>query len=265
LTNAADLGAMTGADASQEAPSLRSVVTAAGYVPHEPWAWDGYKTTIIALARQYGLRRLLEIGGGRDPLFTPEEAARYGFEVTINDISQVELDNMKADFQTVCFDISGDISSPGIRKGVYDLAYSRMVFEHVRDVRQAWTNLHAMLAPGGVAIAFHPTLFCPPFVVNRLMPERLSSAIVKALFKKRTAEEDPKFPAFYDRCYGAAWLVEPALREIGYSDVAVLPFYGHNYFERLPGLREVDNAVSSLARRFGISLLSSYAYTIVRK
>jgi SAM-dependent methyltransferase len=245
--------------------SLRAVVEASGYRPYGDWCWDGYKPTIVALAKAYGLKRLLEIGGGRDPSFSPEEAAEHGFQVTINDISSVELENMKANFGTACFDVSGDISSTGIAKGAYDLGYSRMVFEHVKDVEQAWKNLYQLLAPGGVAIAFYPTLYCPPFVVNKLIPESVSSAIVNLLYKHRTAEEDPKFPAFYDHCYGAPGLVEPMLRDIGYSDVAIMPFYGHEYFVNIPVVREIDAMVSNLARRTNFGRLSAYAYAVVRK
>ena len=34
---------------------------------HSQWAWDHYEPTILNLARQFGLRRVCEIGGGRPP------------------------------------------------------------------------------------------------------------------------------------------------------------------------------------------------------
>ena len=33
-----------------------------------------------------------------------------------------------------------------------------MVFEHVQGAARAWANIAALLAPGGVAMAFHPRL-----------------------------------------------------------------------------------------------------------
>ena len=245
-------------------PSLREVVSSAGYEPVERWAWNGYKTSIIALAQKYGLKRLLEIGGGRHPLFTPEEAKSYGFEMTINDISPAELENMKTPlFKTACFDIAGDV--PAANEGAFDLMYSRMVFEHVRDVERAWSNIYRLLTPGGVAIAFYPTLYALPFVVNRLIPESASSKIVSMLYPAREEKDEPKFPAYYDRCYGSESRVEPTLRRIGFRDTAVLPFYGHSYFKKIPVAREIDAALSNLARRRNFTPLAAYAYAIVRK
>jgi SAM-dependent methyltransferase len=249
--------------------SLKNVIVEdAGYTPYESWAWDGYRKTILALAKEYNLTRLMEIGGGRRPLFTPEECESYGFETTINDISPIELESMKVKFPkfpAACFDVSGDISSPEIKKGYYDLIYSRMVFEHVKDVEQAWNNAYQLLAPGGVAIAFYPTLYALPFVVNKLIPESFSTKIVDMLYGFRKGEDMLKFPAHYDHCYGSAKKVEPMLQKAGFRDTAVLPFYGHDYFKKLPVLREIDNAIHDLARRNNLASLSSYAYAVVRK
>jgi SAM-dependent methyltransferase len=261
--------ASSAARASYEPPvshrSLKDVLVDAGYQPYEDWSWRGYRLAILAFAKEYNLTRLMEIGGGRRPLFTPQECAEHGFQTTINDISAVELENMKVDFNTACFDISGDISSPGIVKGTYDLIYSRMVFEHVKDVEKAWANIYELLAPGGVAIAFYPTLYALPFLVNKLIPESVSTKIVDALYGFRKGEDMLKFPAYYDHCYGDEKRVKPMLDKIGFSDSAVLPFYGHDYFKKLPVLREIDNAIHDLARRNNMASLSSYAYAVVRK
>src|SRR5687768_17515997 len=50
------------------------------------WAWNRFKTTVLTLAEQGGSRRILEIGGGRRPLFSMEEVQRHGFDYTINDV-----------------------------------------------------------------------------------------------------------------------------------------------------------------------------------
>ena len=70
-----------------------------------------------------------------------------------------------------------------------------------------------MLAPGGVALAFVPTLYAPAFALNHAIPESVSSAIVRRLFPDRHEEGDnPKFPAFYDLCLGDEKKVAPVLR-----------------------------------------------------
>lgn len=246
--------------------SLRETAADLAYDSDWNWAWENYKATVVALGREYGLRRHLEVGGGRDTLFTPEEAEAAGFAVTVNDLSPHELSLAPERFEKLCCDIASPKAMAAVRPGRFDFAYSRMVMEHVRDVPQMWRNLHAMLAEGGVALAFYPTLFAPPFALNRVVPERLSSAVLQTLFPDRHAEGDnPKFPAFYDHCYGDEAKVAPMLREIGFREVLVLPFWGYSYFWKVPGLRQVDAAFTRAARARDWRLVTSFAYLIARK
>ena len=46
-----------------------------------------------------------------------------------------------------------------------------MLAEHVPDGYRFHSNLFELLKPGGVAFHFMPTLYSPPFVINRLLPE----------------------------------------------------------------------------------------------
>jgi SAM-dependent methyltransferase len=229
------------------------------------WAWDNYKSTVEALSGGFGLKRLIEIGGGRDPLFTPQEAEALGVELTVNDISAEELRHAPDAFAKACFDVSADLSAAGLQPAQYDLAFSRMVFEHVKDGRRAWANLGALLAPGGVAIAFVPTLYALPYLANMVIPESVSQRIVKMLYKHRTDDEDPKFPAHYDWCYGSEARMAPMLKAAGFREALVVPFYFHDYFERIPLVREADNLINALASRRDWRALTSYAYIVGRK
>jgi SAM-dependent methyltransferase len=233
---------------------------------HSDWAWDNYKATLVALVRTYGLSRLCEIGGGRDPSFSAEEAAELGFSLTINDISASELAKAPAGFPTACFDIAGNLSQTGLAPEQFDLMFSRMVFEHIKDVRQAWRNIHRLLVPGGVAIAFFPTLYALPFMVNHAIPEWLSGAIVNAFYPNRgETVDDPKFPAVYDWCFSSEDKIAPMLRDCGFSDIAIQPFWGHGYFNRLPGARQLDNAFNAFAAKRDWRPMTAYTYVLVRK
>lgn len=247
-------------------PGIRAVADGLGYTSDWNWSWESYKPMVLALAEAYGLRRHLEIGGGRDPLFTAEEVAAHGLAVTLNDIAQRELDRAPPGFATLCCDIAGPDTVATIGRERFDFAYCRMVMEHVPDVARMWRNVHDILAPGGVAFSFFPTLFAPPFVANELMPERLSRAILHALFPDRRDDGDnPKFPAHYDRCRGSEAALVPLLTGIGFREVVVLPFYGYSYFWKIPGLRQVDAAFTRLARARDWRTFTSFAYVIARK
>lgn len=229
------------------------------------WAWDNYQTTVEALARAFALRDLIEIGGGRDPLMTPARVGHLGLRYTVNDISTEELRHAPDSFGKARFDICGSMTEAGIASESYDLAFSRMVFEHVRDGRAAWRNLCHILRPGGVALAFVPTLYALPYVANLIVPEWISARIVKALYPHRTDHADPKFPAHYSWCFSSERKMAPMLRDAGFSESLIVPFYGHAYFEKLPLAREIDEALTRLAIRFDWRVLTPYAYILARK
>jgi SAM-dependent methyltransferase len=242
-----------------------------GYDSRETWAWDNYRPTILAFVealrnagrRQDGGIRLLEVGGGRGPQLTPAQAEDLGVVLTVNDIDARELSLAPAGFATARFDIAGDVD-PGLF-GKFDLIFSRMVFEHVKNAPRAWRNIRALLAPGGVALAFHPTLYSPPFVLNWLMPEGVSARLLKRFFPWRHDGDYPKFPARYEMCFAAASRVAPALRDAGFSEVLIAPFFGHRYLRSVPVVREVEGALHVLAERRDWRALASYAYTLARR
>ena len=101
-----------------------------------------------------GKVRVLEIGGGRGPQFTPAEAEKLGVALTVNDIDARELSLAPPGFATACFNVAAEVD-PSLF-GKFDFIFSRMVFEHVKDAPRAWRNVAALLAPGGVALALSP-------------------------------------------------------------------------------------------------------------
>lgn len=245
---------------------LADIVAGLGYTSDWNWSWSSYKATVAALSAEYGLTRHLEIGGGRDPLFAPDEARALGLSVTLNDISAAELARAPAAFDKICCDIAAPDTMKAVAPGAYDLVYSRMVMEHVRDARLLWANQHALLREGGVALAFFPTLYAPAFALNRMVPERVSSAILQRLFPDRGDEGDnPKFPALYSHCYGDERKLAPMLKEIGFREVLVLPFYGYSYFWRIPVLRGVDAAFTRFVAARDWRLFTSFAYLLAVK
>lgn len=252
--------------AQNRARDLASLVAELGYDPCFDWAWDNYKRVVVAIAREYDLRRHLEIGGGRDPLFLPDEVRAQGFDVTLNDISAHELSLAPPGYRTAQCDIAGADAAERLGHGRYDLAYCRMVMEHVPDVTKMWENINAALAPGGVALSFFPTLYAPPYVLNRIIPEKLSRLLLKTVFPDRRDDGDnPKFPALYDYCYSIEDRIAPMLKRAGFSQIVVLPFWGYAYFRKFPGISQIDDAFTRLAMRRQWRAVSSFAYVIARK
>ena len=242
------------------------------YDSREQWAWDNYKPALVAFVEtlrqagrcgEDGRVRLMEIGGGRGPQFTPEEAEKLGIALTVNDIDARELSLAPKGFATACFSIAGDVD-PAL-EAKFDFIFSRMVFEHVKDAPQAWRNVANLLAPGGVALAFHPTLYSPPFIVNWLAPEAFSARLLKLFFPWRHDGDYPKFPARYEMCVAEPRFVAPKLRGYGFSESLIAPFYGHGYLRAVPVLRDIEGALHVWAERNDVRWLSSYALTVARK
>jgi SAM-dependent methyltransferase len=232
---------------------------------YHDWAWINYKRVVSELCKRFAAHRLIEIGGGRDPLFDRQEIDALGVEMTVNDIATGELAALPKGYRTACFDVAGDISSVADLRNSFDLAFSRMVFEHVADGQRAWTNLYELLAPGGVALAFVPTLYSVPFVLNRLLPDKLAAAIVKAIFRHRTDDADPVFPARYSWCVADQTRIGSMLSAVGYREVVVQPFYGHGYYRYFPVIRDIHERFTGIARRRDWRMLASFAYIAARK
>jgi SAM-dependent methyltransferase len=231
----------------------------------EGWAWANYERVVRHLAEAFGAKRLIEIGGGRDPLFGRAALAEIGAELTVNDISPTELAALPKGYRTACFDIAGDLSPEEIARGGYDLAFSRMVFEHVADGKRAWENLFRLLAPGGIGLAFVPTLYAFPFVANWLLPDDFAARIVKLIYKNRTDNEDPVFPARYSWTVASEKKLAPMLSGIGYRETMVVPFYGHDYYRPFPLVRDIHAKFTEIARARDWRFFASYAYIAARK
>jgi 2-polyprenyl-3-methyl-5-hydroxy-6-metoxy-1,4-benzoquinol methylase len=234
----------------------------------ETWAWENYRATVLGIVQacRNDARdpvRMLEVGGGRAPLFTPAEAAAAGIAVTVNDVDARELSLGPAEFGKAQFDIAGEISPT--MHGAFDVIVSNMVMEHVRDARRAWSNMAALLAPSGVAMAFHPTLYAPPFLINLILPKSLTARLLRLFFPIRHDGGDPKFPAWYDMCRSNPAAIAPILRACGFRETLIAPFWGHGYFRSVPGLREIDAAVQRIAEARDWRGLTTYAYTLARR
>lgn len=242
--------------------STGDLVAGLGYTPDAAWAWLNFKRTLETLIVRNGAVKVLEVGGGRSPLFSAGDVSSLGLQYTINDLDQRELDRGPDYASKACFDISGQAIPDG---AAYDLIFSQMVLEHVPDSQAAYRNIFRLLRDGGLSIAFYPTLYSPPFVINKLLPERLSSSLVRFFFRERNDGQIPKLPAHYSWCFGSSVRMSAMLQAVGYRDVAVLPFYGHDYFQGFPVLGTLDRWLSQTARARGWSLFSSYAYCIARK
>lgn len=198
---------------------------------------------------------ILELGAGRYPSFRLAEMPSTIHSYTVNDISADELALLPEGYEKACFDVSGDAAN---FRDNYDVVFSRFLAEHVPDGEAMHRNVHQVLRPGGVAFHLIPTLYAMPFIINKYLPENLTTQILKIFSPRRTIS--PKFPAYYSACYGNPERMRRMLTDIGFQKVEVRNFYGHFYYEKIPVLNMLHRRFSALAARRNWTLLSSYAY-----
>lgn len=224
-------------------------------------AWENYDNRLLQIVETLRPRRVCEIGGGANPSFGLDVASRFGFEYTVLDVSQEELDKAPAGYnKVVC-----DIAAANLRlKPGYDFMFSRMLCEHIPDGQQFHRNVFSLLSPGGIAIHFMPTLFSLPFVANRIAPERLSSAVLDALLP-RDRYQRGKFPAYYSWCLGPTSGMCSRFREIGYDILEYRGFFGHGYYQRLRPLHALQGWASRMLLRHPVPLLTSYAWITLQR
>lgn len=260
-----DASLVSGGSRTERASAAASSSGATGRIRYERAAigWFGYDDYLRALASRPGVRRVCEIGGGANPALPLEFVHEHGLEYTVLDISAEELAKAPEGYVKVHADI---INLSDELPGGYDLIFSRMVAEHVPDGEVFHRNIHRLLAPGGIAFHYFPTLYTLPFVINLLMPHRLSDAILHRVQGGREKHgQHGKFPAFYSWCYGPTARQLARLRGVGFEIEEYIGYYGHSYYRHFPPLHRLHEWLCQKLVDHPIPQLTTTCYLVVRK
>ena len=226
--------------------------------------WAAGPALLDRLVAQYAPKTVLEIGSGANPTMSIDDVRRWGVEYITSDIDETELEKADPVYATQCMDFSqGEI--PGSLLGRFDLVFSRMVNEHVKDGRLYHANIFGMLAPGGVAVHAFSTLYAFPFLVNYLVPVGLSARLLD-VFSPRDTHQHGKFPAYYSWSRGPTGHAIQGFRDLGYQVIAYTGYFGHEYYlHRSRLLHRLEQAKTKLLLKAQLPLLCSYAVVILRK
>lgn len=227
-------------------------------------AWHDTRGFIENLIRERKVHRILELGAGANPIFPVEFVRQNGLDYTLLDISDVELAKAPRGYETIC----ADIADPDLRlTGCFDMVFSRMLAEHVKDGEIFHRNVFNLLGRGGVAFHFYPTLHALPFVVNRLLPEFIAEGALHWLQSGReSGGRHRKFPAYYSWCRGPMRSQVRRFERLGYSVEKYIGFYGHaSYYERLPAIGKIHSTFSRWLTKHPIPWLCSFSYVVLVK
>jgi SAM-dependent methyltransferase len=227
--------------------------------PHSSFA-----AAVLETAVARAPRRVCEIGGGANPIMSVEQAAHAGVrEYVVTDISEDELAKAPDGYTKVLADVTRG-APDGL--GTFELIVSHTVAEHVRDAAAFHRAVFDMLAPGGLAMHFFPTLYEPAFVVNRLLPESLAYAILRRVQSGRArGGMHEKFPAYYRWCRGPTRRQLARLRGVGFAVEEYVGFFGHDYYRPLPPLDRLETALADALARRPLPALTSYSWVMLRR
>jgi SAM-dependent methyltransferase len=223
--------------------------------------WFDYPDFVIGLVHQYGLRQICDVGGGANPILPLQLVNDHQLDCTILDISSTELAKGPREYKKLVQDIEAENFT---LIDQFDLVITKMMAEHVRNGRLFHENIFSMLKPGGVAVHYFPTLYAFPFLINRFIPEWLSSFLL-GVFLPRDRYLLGKFRAYYRWCYGPTPFMLKMLTKIGYEIILYKGIFGHIYYDRVPVLRTLHSAYTQYLAKHPTPYLTSFAQVILRK
>lgn len=228
------------------------------------WAHVDFTNRLLRRLEGLGGGNVCELGGGARPALDVDFLNRYGLACLVVDVSERELQKAPPGYATLVGDVSSEEFATGKHDASYDLVFSRVLAEHVRDARRFHENARRLLRPGGVAMHFFPTLWWPPFLVNRVLPESVSERLLLRVqpWRQRSGKSG-KFPAFYHWCYGPTPSQVQRLASAGFSVEHCVAYFGEP--SHAPGqvLQKLNDAwTKAMLRRANYHFTSYAAYTL---
>lgn len=242
------------------------------FVEHRPfrtapddWAYIECTRRLHHRLEEMGGGRVCELGGGAKPALDLDFLDQHGLTCLVVDLSESELRKAPPGYATLVGDVSSPDFTTGEHDGSYDLVFSRVLAEHVTDARQFHQNVRRLLRPGGTAMHFFPTLWWPPFVVNRLLPESLSERILlRTQPWREPSGTSGKFPAYYHWCYGPTRGQVKRFAAVGFTVEHCVAYFGEP--THTPGklLLKLNDAWTQAMLRRPSYHFTSYAWYTLR-
>ena len=222
--------------------------------------WERAPAFLEREISQRRLRHIADLGGGAHPLLPQSFVKAQDLSYCVLDISREELAKAPA----YCEKIQIDITAPAeefrakVGQDRFDLVFSHMFLEHIKAPLLAHRNIHSVLRPGGIAIHFYPSPNNVPLALNRLIPESLSSRLVRLAQPQRDLGGiQGKFPAYYAMCGLPSKKLHAQLEGIGYNVIRHTGFIGHGYYRRFPVLRDLEHAMRRILLTARLPLTSA--------
>jgi SAM-dependent methyltransferase len=229
--------------------------------------WESGSVLLKQQITTLRLKNVADIGGGANPLLDHAFIEESGVDYSLLDISKAELDRAPAYYKKIQVDVAAPEGYFLRRVGEeqFDLVFSHMFLEHVPNPLRVHRNIYASLKPGGLAIHFFASSNNLPLTMNRLLPGWVTDILTRVAQPNRDLiGYEKKFPAYYAMCGAPSKALNSKYREIGFDVLRHTGFIGHDYYKRVPILREIERGLRPILLATGIPLISD-SLLILRK
>jgi len=203
---------------------------------------------------------IIELGGGANPVLKEEIVTLRKFNYLVIDTSKEELQKATGEYFTR---IHTDIEKTDVEYKA-DLIISKMVLEHIPNPNIFHQSIFNLLKNNGSVIHFYATLYNIASISNILLPEFISSYLVKRI-QKRDATTEAKFPAFYRKCFGPTKNQIDYFNNLGYNITQFNGYLGHHYFYFNKLLYKIENLYNKILLRINSPYFCSNAILILKK
>lgn len=208
-----------------------------------------------------------DIGGGANPMLDQQFVHGHGLAYTVFDISKDELGKAPRQYSKVQMDIAcapADFEAKNVRRD-FDLLFSHMFLEHIDNSEQAHRNFSRMLKPGGLSVHFYPSPNNFPLALNRVIPESVSTGLVRVLQTHRDVDgHQGKFKAFYRNCGAPSGKLEARFNALGFDLIQHTGYVGHHYYKRIPPLAALEKQLRAMLLKMQVPM-TTYNLLMLRK
>lgn len=223
----------------------------------DPDIWDSYVQAIAGLLQSGQVRLVLDVGGGRVCRFAPALAGWKGRVIAL-DLSWSDLSQNRQVQGRIVGDAAKGLP---LAAASVDLVCTHSVLEHLADSAAFFSQAARVLRPGGYMVNLLPCKFAPFALLNQLLPQRAS----RALLDRLTAHpEELGHRHFYDRCFPSA--LRRLLEQNGLELVELrLGYAQSDYYSFFLPLFLLSAAYEGLVRLLGSQSLCAYILMVARK
>jgi SAM-dependent methyltransferase len=202
---------------------------------------------------EHGYKSIADAGGGANPILDASFIERNKIDYFVLDKSTAELKKTRASCTTIEVSVTGD--GDEFRRATagrkFDLIISHMLLEHLDDPLQAHRNFFDALNRGGRCVHIYPSPNNLPLALNRLLPEAVSSRLLKLAQPGRDlGGASRKFKAYYRMCGAPSLRLAATFEKLGYAIVQHTGYVGHTYYERCEPAAALERRLRKIILKF---------------